>query len=157
MAQRLRPVGIDFVETAPVRLVFAREIGAAPDAVYRALAEGTSDWPKWFSALTSARESDGRREIRLRGGARFEETVIVAKAPDVYAYRIDVTNLPGPRAWIEEWRLTPAGTGTRVQMTFALDGAGPFLAAVRLARAGVGGSVRGAIAALDRRLAGKVS
>ncbi|GGJ07259.1 SRPBCC family protein [Streptomyces brasiliensis] len=154
MAQRLRPVGIDFVETAPVRLVFAREITAAPDTVFRALADDVPGWPEWFSAVTSARATDGGRRIGLRGGTRFEETVIEAKAPVLYAYRVDVTNVPCARAWIEEWRLTPSGTGTRVRMTFALDGTPAFRTAARLARAGLGRSVEGAIGALDRRLAG---
>lgn len=153
MAHRLRPVGIGFTETAPVRLVFAREIAAAPDTVFRALAEDVSGWPRWFPAVASARPTEGGREVRLRGGARFEESVLVAKAPEVYAYRVDVTNVPGARAWVEEWRLVPAGGGTRVRMAFALDGTAPFRSLWALARPGVGRAFRDAMARLDRRLA----
>ncbi|MEU4035537.1 SRPBCC family protein [Streptomyces collinus] len=154
MAHRLRPEGLDFVGTAPVRLVFTREIAAAPDAVFRALAEDVPGWPEWFSAVSSARPTAGGREVRLRGGTRFEESVLVAKAPEVYAYRVDVTNTPGARAWIEEWRLAPAGTGTRVRMTFALDGTAVFRLVSRLVRPGVGRAFRDAVTTLDRRLAG---
>lgn len=113
MARRLRPVGADFVETAPVRLVFAREVAAAPEAVFRALAEDVSGWSEWFSSVTLARPTaDGTgREVRLRGGTRFEETVLIAEAPRIYAYRVDVTNAPGMRALVEEWRLTPMRPG----------------------------------------------
>lgn len=107
MARRLRPVGLDFVETAPVRLVFARDVSAAPDAVFRALAEEVTGWPAWFPAVTFARpigEGAGR-EIRFRGGTRFVETVLAAERPEVYACRVDVTNVPGVRAMLEEWRL----------------------------------------------------
>ena len=128
MAHRLRPVEVDFVETAPVRFMFARDVTAAPDAVFRALAEDVS--------------------------IRFEESVLVAKAPEVYTYRVDVTDTPGARAWIEEWRLAPAGTGTRVRMTFALDGTAAFRLVCRLARPRVGRAVRDAVTALDRRLGG---
>ena len=152
MAQRLRPVGPEFVETAPVRLVFERDMAAAPDAVFRALAEDVPGWPKWFSAVSSARPVEGGREVRLRGGIRFEETVLAAKAPELYAYRVDVTNTPGARAWVEEWRLTPAGTGTRVRMTFALDGTAAFRLVCRAIGPGVGQSFRRAVTALDRRL-----
>ena len=152
MAHRLRPVEIDFVETAPVRLVFTRDIAAAPDAVFSALAQDVSGWPEWFSAVSSARPTEGGREVRLRGGTRFEESVLVAKAPEVYAYRVDVTNTPGAHAWIEEWRLTPAGTGTRVRMTFALDGTSPFRAVCRLAGPGVGRAFRQAVTRLDRKV-----
>jgi uncharacterized protein YndB with AHSA1/START domain len=154
MARRLRPVGIDFVETAPVRLVFTREIEAAPEAVFRALAEDVSGWKQWFAAVTLARSLDdgARREVRLRGGIRFEETVLAAKAAELYAYRVDVTNAPGMRALAEEWRLAPAGTGTRVQWTFAADGTTPFRLVLKVARAGLGRSFRDATAALDRHL-----
>ncbi|MFF7236843.1 SRPBCC family protein [Streptomyces collinus] len=154
MAHRLRPEGPDFVGAAPVRLVFTREIAAAPEAVFRALAQDVAGWPEWFSAVSSARPTEGGREVRLRGGTRFQESVLVARAPEVYAYRVDVTNTPGARAWIEEWRLAPAGTGTRVRMTFALDGTAAFRLVCRLVRPGVGRAFRDAVTALDRRLAG---
>ncbi|MEV7340930.1 SRPBCC family protein [Streptomyces sp. NPDC093544] len=155
MARRLRPVGPDFIESAPLRLVFAREVTASPDAVFRALADDVPGWTEWFSAVTLARptEDGAGREIRLRGGIRFQETVLVATAPEVYAYRVDVTNAPGARALVEEWRLTPDGTGTRVQWTFATDGTAPFRLALRLSRAGLGRTFRDAVTALDRRLA----
>ena len=155
MARQLRSVGIEFVETAPVRLVFAREISAPPEAVFHALAEDVPGWADWFSAVTLARPVDdgARREVRLRGGTRFEETVLVAKEPEVYAYRVDVTNAPGVRALVEEWRLAPAGTGTRVRWTFAADGPAPFRLALRLGRAGLGRTFRDAVTTLDRRLA----
>ncbi|BCM71969.1 MULTISPECIES: SRPBCC family protein [Streptomyces] len=154
MARRLRPVEIDFVGAAPVRLVFARNIAAPPDRVFQALAEDVSGWPQWFSAVTLARATDGGagREIRLRGGTRFAETVLVAKAPEVYAYRVDATNAPGARALVEEWRLTPHGTGTRVRWTFAADGTAPFRFVLVLARAGLKRAFRDAVTSLDRRL-----
>ncbi|KPI28506.1 Polyketide cyclase/dehydrase [Actinobacteria bacterium OV320] len=154
MAHRLRPEGLAFVEIAPVRLVFAREVSAPPELVFRALAEDVSGWAEWFPAVRSVQPLDdgAGRDVRLRGGTRFRETVLVAKEPELYAYRVDVTNAPGVRALVEEWRLTPAGAGTRVQWTFAADGNGAFRAVLRLARAGLGRSFRGAVTNLDRRL-----
>ncbi|MFJ5558772.1 SRPBCC family protein [Streptomyces sp. NPDC093250] len=156
MAHRLRPVGLEFAGTAPVRLVFGQEMSAAPEAVFRALAEDVTGWPRWFGSVTLARPLDGGagREIRLRGGARFRETVLVARAPEVYAYRVDVTNVPGVRAMAEEWRLAPAGTGTRVRWTMAADGTAPFRVALRAARPGLGRAFRSAVTSLDGRLAG---
>ncbi|MFI6033344.1 SRPBCC family protein [Streptomyces sp. NPDC051315] len=154
MARRLRPEEIGFVGTAPVRLVFAREVSAPPDRVFRALAEDVPGWAAWFPAVTSARAVDGGagREVRLRGGTRFRETVLVAQAPEVYAYRVDVTDAPGVRALVEEWRLAPSGEGTRVQWTFAADGTAAFRGVLRLARTGMGRTFRDAVTRLDRRL-----
>ncbi|MGW1749521.1 SRPBCC family protein [Streptomyces sp. NPDC002092] len=155
MAHRLRPVGLDFVDTAPVRLVFAQEVSATPEAVFHALNDDVPGWAEWFAAVTHARSLDGGagRDIRLKGGGRFRETVIAAKEAEVYAYRVDVTNAPGARALAEEWRLVPAGTGTRVQWTFAADGTAPFRFVVKAARAGLGRAFRDAVVSLDRRLA----
>ncbi|MEV6947907.1 SRPBCC family protein [Streptomyces sp. NPDC051172] len=155
MAHRLRPVGLDFVDTAPVRLVFAQEVSATPEAVFHALNDDVPGWAEWFAAVTHARSLDdgAGRDIRLKGGGRFRETVIAAKEAKVYAYRVDVTNAPGARALAEEWRLVPTGTGTRVQWTFAADGTAPFRFAVNAARAGLGRAFRDAVRSLDRRLA----
>lgn len=154
MAHRLRPVGLEFVETAPVRLVFAQEISATPEAVFHALNDDVPGWAEWFAAVTHARSVDdgAGRDIRLKGGGRFRETVIAAKEAEVYAYRVDVTNAPGARALAEEWRLIPTGTGTRVQWTFAADGTAPFRLVVKAARAGLGRAFRDAVVSLDRRL-----
>ncbi|MER6224359.1 SRPBCC family protein [Streptomyces sp. 900105755] len=154
MARRLRPVGLDFVETAPVRLVFAQEMSAPPERVFHALNDDVPGWAEWFDAVTHAESVDdgAGRDIRLKGGGRFRETVIAAKEAEVYAYRVDLTNAPGAHAMAEEWRLVPSGGGTRVQWTFAVDGTAPFRLVVRAARAGLGRAFRGAVAELDRRL-----
>ncbi|WP_069771990.1 SRPBCC family protein [Streptomyces sp. LUP30] len=155
MARHLRPEGLDFVDSAPVRMVFAREVSAPPERVYRALADDVADWPEWFPAVTAVQPLDGGagRDVRLRGGIRFRETVLAAKPPELYAYRVDATGVPGVRALVEEWRLTPAGAGTRVRWTFATDGTAVYRVLARLARPGLGRSFREAVAALDRRLA----
>ncbi|GAA3121043.1 SRPBCC family protein [Streptomyces rectiviolaceus] len=147
-------MGLEFVESAPVRLVFAREVSAPPETVYRALADDMAGWPEWFTAVTLCRPTDGGkgREVRLKGGTRFQETIVATDAAERYAYRVDESNAPGLRALVEEWRLTPAGTGTRVQWTFAADGAAPFRFFLKLGRAGMGRAFRDAVMALDRRL-----
>ncbi|MFD8723201.1 SRPBCC family protein [Streptomyces sp. NPDC059629] len=154
MKRRLRPVGLDFVETAPVRLVFAQEMSAPPERVFHALNDDVPGWAEWFAAVTHAESVDDGtgRAVRLKGGGRFRETIIAAKEAEVYAYRVDLTNAPGAHAIAEEWRLVPSGSGTRVQWTFAVDGTAPFRLAVRVARAGLGRAFRGAVTELDRRL-----
>ncbi|MFD4025958.1 SRPBCC family protein [Streptomyces sp. NPDC058576] len=155
MAHRLRTVGGEFVDSAPMRLVFAAEVSAPPDVVYRALADDVASWPSWFTAVTRATPTEGGagREVRLRGGVHFRETIVAAEPGTCYAYRVDESNAPGLRALLEEWRLTPEGSGTRVRWTFAADGTGPFRFVLSLARAGLGRSFRDAMRRLDARLA----
>ncbi|MFF7640142.1 SRPBCC family protein [Streptomyces canus] len=159
MAHQLREVGLDFIAAAPVRMVFVQEMSAPPGAVHRALAEDVPGWEEWFSAVTLARSTgDGStREIHLRGGGRFQETILAAEAPEVYAYRVDVANAPGARAIAEEWWLSPAGAGTHVRWTFAVDGTAAFRAVARLGRPGLGRAFRDAVRRLDRRLAARNS
>ncbi|QGV81937.1 SRPBCC family protein [Streptomyces ficellus] len=174
MARRLRPVQLDFLESAPVRLVFDTHVAAPPSAVYRALADEVADSPSWFTAIAAARPTAGGagREIRLRGGVVFQERILVTDAGERYAYRVEETNAPGVRALMEEWLLSPAppstgtagatgpagtsgtaGGGTRVRWTMAAEGVAPFRLVMRLARPGVGRSFRDAMRNLDRRLA----
>jgi uncharacterized protein YndB with AHSA1/START domain len=145
-------VGLDFVRIAPVRHVFAREISAPVETVYRALTD-VPGWVDWFPQVTAARAlDDGKgRDIRLGGGVRFRESVIAAEEPEVYAYRVDVTNVPGVRAIVEEWRLSQAGTGTRVRWTFATDGTAAYRLAMKPVRAAQARAFRDAVTALDRR------
>ena len=154
MARRLRPVGLDFLETAPVRHVFEREVAAPVSAVHGTL-QDVPGWAEWFPRVSAARPVDAGagRDITLTGGIRFRESVIAARAAEVYAYRIDVTNRPGVRALAEEWRLAPAGTGTRVRWTFATDGTAAYRPALKVARGGQARAFRDAVRALDRRLA----
>ncbi|MEU4951829.1 SRPBCC family protein [Streptomyces lavendulae] len=159
MTRRLRPVGLGFAEDAPTRLVFTARASAAPDAVYRALAEEVTGWPSWFRAVTLARPTrgGGGREVRLMGGVRFQETVMAADPGLRYAYRVDETNVPGVRALLEEWLLTPAdhSPGTLVRWTFAADGPPAFRLALTAARPGLGHSFRTAVRTLDARLAAR--
>jgi len=153
MAYRLRSVGPDYTETAPVQLAFTAEASAPPEALFGALAD-VEGWPRWFRQVADARPTaDGTgREIRLRGGTRFRETVVAADPGERYAYRIDETNVPGLRALLEEWRLVPWHSGTVVRYTFALDGTAVTRASARLARPGLRRAFHDAVRRLDRRL-----
>ncbi|MCQ8769789.1 SRPBCC family protein [Streptomyces telluris] len=157
MVYRLRPVGLDFVANAPLRVVLASRTAAAPEEVFRALALDVPGWTRWFRAVTLARPvqragAEGR-EVHLLGGVRFMETVMAAEPSHRYAYRIDVTNVPGVRAMLEEWQLLPSGTGTVVRWTVALDAPAAVRLLVALGRPGLRHAFRDALLTLDRRLA----
>jgi uncharacterized protein YndB with AHSA1/START domain len=152
---RLRPVDLDFLDTAPVRLSFTAAVAAPAHDVYHALAEELTSWPLWFAPVKRARTTrPGGREIVLVGGMRFEETVLAAERPSRYAYRADTANRPGMRAIAEDWRLAPIAGGSLVQWTLAAEpvpGAALFL---RLSRPVLRSSFRRAMQKLDLRISG---
>ncbi|MDJ1131383.1 SRPBCC family protein [Streptomyces iconiensis] len=159
MARQLRPVELEFADTAPLRLSFTADLGVRRETVYTALAEELETWPTWFeavTAVTSTREGEGRR-VALKGGRFFEETIMAAQPSERYAYRVDETNVPGVRALLEDWTLavSPSG-GTRVRWTMAVDGPVALRVLMRLGRAGMGGSFSGAMRGLEKRLAARV-
>ncbi|MFC5721586.1 SRPBCC family protein [Streptomyces gamaensis] len=157
MARTLRPVGLDFADSAPLRFSFATRLAASPQEVYRALAEDVTGWSRWFRVVTLARplESAGRRgrEVRLFGGACFIETVMAEEPGQRYAYRVEATNAPGLRALLEEWRLFPAGQGTVVRLGYAVDASAPARLALLLGRPVLRHSFHDAVRRLDLRLA----
>ncbi|WPB94872.1 SRPBCC family protein [Streptomyces malaysiensis] len=155
MTHRLRSVGLEYAETAPVRLVFVAEISASPEAVFEAFAD-VEGWPRWYRQVKQARATDGgkRREIRLVGGTRFHETVMASDPHERYAYRVDETNAPGLRALLEEWTLRPSGSGgTVVRYVFAVDGTVLLRGAVRALRPGLRRAFHQAVRNLDRMVA----
>lgn len=153
LTHQLRAVELDFLGTAPVRLVFSAAVAATPAAVYHALAEDTEGWAQWFGAVKSAQPTAAGRHIVLAGGLHFEETVLAADSPGRYAYRADAVNRPGARAILEEWRVEAAATGSRVRWTIAVDPTPLTGVLLRLLKPALGASFRGALRKLDRRLA----
>ena len=122
---KLRDVGIEFLDAAPVRWDFEAEVAAPREAVFGAIAE-RADWP-WFPGLTGERY-DGpqpygvgtRRHIRMAGVA-YHETIVAWSAPSRWAFRVDECSVPMGRALVEEWSFTESGAGTTVRWSFALD------------------------------------
>jgi uncharacterized protein YndB with AHSA1/START domain len=151
---RLRPVGLDFLGTAPVRMAFSAVLVAPPQTVYHALADETRNWPTWFAGVRDARpHGDGGRLITLAGGMRFEETVLAADAPRRYAYRADSVNRAGLRALAEEWRIEPLAGASMVQWTVAADLSPAAAVLLRAFRPALRAALRRAAHRLDQAYA----
>lgn len=151
---RLRPVGLDFLDTAPVRMAFSAVLLAPPPTVYHALADETRNWPTWFAAVKDARpHGDHGRLVTLSGGLRFEETVLAAEPPLRYAYRADSVNRPGLRALAEEWRIAPVADTSMVQWTVAAEASPAVTLFLRGFRPALRAAFRHAVHGLDRQCA----
>ena len=168
-----RPVGLEFLETAPVRLSFAGTLRAAPGVVFDAVARDVEGLPRWYGAVAAAEyggvgaaEYGGvgsgtevgvgtKRRVRLVGGVAFHEEIIAWDAPGHYAYRIERTNVPGIRAMAERWAVVETSRGTRLVWTIALDAVAGVAAMARAMGPGLGVATRRAMGRLDRELGRK--
>lgn len=119
-----------FTATAPLRATSVREIAAAPDRVFDALADAAS-WATWFPGLEAARWTSSApygvgstREVKV-GPLRVEEQFIVWEPGERFGFTFTATNLPGTRAGVELVELLPVGADrTRVSYTMALEPVG---------------------------------
>lgn len=154
-----RPVGLEFLDSAPLRLKFAGTLLSPPEAVFDAIARDVTALPRWYGAVAAA-EYGGlepwgvgtKRRVKLVAGAVFHEEVIAFDDPHRYAYRIERTNVPGIRAMAEVWSVLDTPAGTRVVWTMAIDAARPAAAAARSMAPGMALSTRRALRKLDGQL-----
>jgi hypothetical protein len=155
-----RPVDLDFLNAAPLRLSFGNTLRATPKAVFDAIAHDVADLPRWYGAVAEA-EYGGpapfgvgtKRRVKLVGGVALHEQILAWDTPDRYAYRVERTNVPGIRAMAEEWRVLETPAGTRVTWTMAVDAPLPVAAAFRATAPGIALATRRAMGRLDRMLA----
>ena len=158
MPRTLRAVDLDFTRTATHRVTVSEVLPAAPDAVFAALAEDPAGWGAWFPGFTDAGRYltpgphgvGSQREVFARG-SRFLETILVWEPGRRWSFRVDEAGLPAIRALAEDFRLTPEGSGTRVDYTMAQETSPGFVGGlvIRLA----GGQLRTALRNLGAHLA----
>ena len=126
-----RPESLEFVDLAPVRAEATREIDAAPETVFDALADAEG-WPRWFPNMQHCRwltppphGVDSQREVRV-GPLHVVERFIVWDRPRRWGFTFTAASPPIARAGAELVSLEPVGKGsTRVTYTMALEPPGP--------------------------------
>ncbi|WP_340556266.1 SRPBCC family protein [Streptomyces sp. GSL17-111] len=159
MRRHLVDVPVEFVHLAPLRLTCRTRVAATPSEVYRALAEGTAGGRPGLRPTANGPRASGASAVeraRHGGGLVVSGTVLAARPGEHYAYRADEVRVPGVRALVADWRLTPGPTGgTRVVRTLALDVAPVLRALAPLARPWLGGMFRRSMRRLDTRPAGR--
>ncbi len=123
----LRPVELDFLETAPHRFEYGATLNATPAAVFAAISADPSTW-SWFPGI-EAGEYEGddtptvgaRRWVRT-GGVKYRETILAWDEPRRWAYRVDETSAPVFEALLEDWVIEPAdGDTSTLIWTFAFE------------------------------------
>lgn len=124
---QLRPVELDYLESAPRRHVVEATTALPRDVVWRAFSDA-STWPEWWPGVRRAgyrgdppfgvgtvREADV-------GGWLMEETMLAWDEGRRWAYRIDRSTAPIAHAQLESTTLADDdGGGTRVRWALAFE------------------------------------
>jgi hypothetical protein len=126
VSYRLRDVGLEFLDTAPVRLVFEAWVPARRENVFAAVTADPATW-SWFPAVSGGSYEGAEpygvgsgREVRA-AGVRYRETVMAWDEPSRWAYRVNECSAPTAWALLEGWEFEDGGDRTLVRWTFAFD------------------------------------
>jgi hypothetical protein len=156
--KRLRAVGLDFLDTAPVRLEFEAELAAPATAVFGAISADPATWKSWFPGFSKGRYEGAPpygvgtiREIRM-SGSTYRETMLAWDEPTRWAYRVDACTGPLAEALVEDWQVVDRGGSTTVRWVFAIDPGLVFKVGRVAAEPLMGWLFRRAMRNLERRL-----
>ena len=110
----LRPVDLDFLDSAPVRFDYAVELPAPGAAVFAAIAADPSTWT-WFPGLGDARYASaaphgvGTRRAVVMSGVTYRETMLAWDEPTRWAYRVDESSEDTFLALAKDWTVEDLG------------------------------------------------
>jgi Polyketide cyclase / dehydrase and lipid transport len=156
--QQLRPVDVDFFETATQRFVLTEPVHAPPERVFAAISADPSTW-SWFEGVHDAGYGSApphgvgtARAIKM-GDDIYRETIIAWDEPVRWAYRVDETTAPIFGALAEDWRIRADGDGSIVEWTFAFDPTAEGEAVLPVLPEMLAAVFRGAMQGLDAHLA----
>jgi len=157
---KLRDVGPEFFENAPYRCVSTATLQAPPVTVFSALTDDPETWGDWnpgFSRsshyTTSPPHGPGSvREVTM-AGIRYVDTILDWEEAGHWSFRVSKAGAPFARALAEDYRIAPAGGGSTVQWTIAMEPRLALLAMRPLMDRFLPRYFKRAMANLDRRLA----
>lgn len=111
-------VGLEFLDTAPVRVRTAVKVKRPPSEVFAAFALDPANWGEFFPGFdgtgrynTMGPHGVGSRCTKRVIGITVEETVLAWDEGTRFAFRVDNMTAPPFYAWVEDYHFEPDGSG----------------------------------------------
>jgi hypothetical protein len=120
-------VDLDFLNTAPIRLGAAVNVGRPPSEVFAAFAHDPANWGEFFPGFdktgryhTPVPHGVGARRTVRFTGVKFEETILAWDEGARWAFRVDSAQAPVFDAFVEDYHFEPDGSdATLLRWTIA--------------------------------------
>lgn len=116
---------LDWMPQAPVVVTRSVTTSAPPEVVWKLIADHEG-WPDWFDGLTEVEPMEppegvgGHRRVHL-GPIVVEEEFLAWEPGSRFAFVVTHANRRLMTSMVEDVRLTPAGEGTEVSYTQAVE------------------------------------
>lgn len=126
-----RPVGLDYLESAPAVFTNSVDIALTPEELFDVLARADT-WSRWASVITDVEYTSPApygvgttRVVTMRGGIVGDEEFLVWEPGRRLAFRFNASSTSTLSAFLEDYRIEPTGSGCRLTWTLAQELSGP--------------------------------
>ncbi|KKE99933.1 SRPBCC family protein [Mycolicibacterium obuense] len=120
-------VGLDFLDSAPYRIVSTVDLAITPAQLFEVLADENS-WPRWATVITKVtwtspppRGVGTTRTVTMRGGIAGNEEFLAWDPFERMAFRFNEVSTSSMAAFAEDYRVVPTSRGCHLTWTMALQ------------------------------------
>lgn len=126
-----RRVELGWLDQAPLRFSNTVDIALAPEDLFDVLARADT-WSRWATVITRVDYTSPApygvgttRVVSMRGGIVGDEEFLAWEPGEHLAFRFNSCSTPAVGAFLEDYRIEPVATGSRLTWALGQELAGP--------------------------------